>query len=207
MVRFKKSEADRFETEEVEKAKVELKQEHSDEARRRYIDASKQHDSLLEELYKLVDDLHLKYDALKVAMGALLQEKTPEEWRRDPCCLFAMFLAFRPNDPLAPLDRGIAFITTLLKDLLTTLDLPYGWRDLPAEVSVSGMIVQAAESTDGFLTLDIEVESITLGDHACDLDPAPCIRTLCGELFSRSVRVACDEKIYEDRGPWESRNR
>ena len=65
----------------------------------------------------------------------------------------------RPNPPLSFIARSSGVVTTYLGKMLGI----QGWRDYHLPARVNAKVVQAAGSTDLFYTIDLKIESLTVG--------------------------------------------
>jgi hypothetical protein len=83
-----------------------------------------------------------------------------------PAELFARSLRLRINDKLGSTDEGIAALTTPFKEMHIS-----GWiqSKLPVTTAI-GKIRQIGHSTDTFVTIDLELESVQVGRKTFSLD-------------------------------------
>jgi hypothetical protein len=95
-------------------------------------------------------------------------------------------LPHKANPPVTTFDRITGFITTPGKRIGIS-----GWRDLGYDGDVVGTVVQApVKSNDDFLTVDMKVESITIGGHQITLSDERYLRS---EICLREVKLAKNE--------------
>jgi hypothetical protein len=139
--------------------------------------------------------------------GKLLRGTPPEKWNASPdaaCTQFARFAGFAPRPPLRWYARWPAFLTTPFKMLGIR-----GWTRLPAEAAVVGTVVQSAGSTDGFLTIDVRLDSVQLGGSPCDWSRAANLEELCpivphGDAWRNLDRYLRIEAHGHAHGPYAS---
>jgi hypothetical protein len=83
-----------------------------------------------------------------------------------PAELFARSLRLRIDDKLGPADEGIAALTTPFKEMHIS-----GWIEskLPKTTAI-GKIRQIGHSTDAFVTIDLDLESVQVGQKTFHLD-------------------------------------
>jgi hypothetical protein len=83
-----------------------------------------------------------------------------------PAELFARSLRLHIDDKLGPADEGIAALTTPVKEMHIS-----GWIEskLPLTTAI-GKIRQIGHSTDAFVTIDLELESVQVGQKTFQLD-------------------------------------
>jgi len=81
-------------------------------------------------------------------------------------------LSREPQPRLSCFDRWIAFLTTPFKRLGIS-----GWKETGCDADATGRPVRDAQhSTDGFWTIDVRLDSFTIGPAAQDPSRANCIR-------------------------------
>jgi hypothetical protein len=84
----------------------------------------------------------------------------------------ATHLRVTSNPPVSFFARSTGFLTTYLGKMLGI----QGWRDYRMTASVCGTVVQAVGSTDGFYTVDLAIQRLTIGDLPVILQHASFIR-------------------------------
>jgi len=97
------------------------------------------------------------------------------------------------NKKLTGVARGAGFVTTPFKRFGIL-----GWRDMKTDAVALAEVVQAAASTDGFVTVDLRLENITLGGQPIPLKSTRFIRAeICVEALglSRSERPCTGDKV------------
>lgn len=67
-------------------------------------------------------------------------------------------LQTEPCEPINGVSRALGFLTTPIKNLGI-----FGWIDLDRRATVTGEVVQAARSTDGYRTLDLRIGELEVG--------------------------------------------
>jgi hypothetical protein len=78
----------------------------------------------------------------------------------------------RPQEPLSWVDRAIAFLTTPFKFLGIS-----GWKETGCNAEASGRLVHDAQhSTDGFWTIDVALESFSIGSTPAGAQPPKFVR-------------------------------
>jgi|SRR6185369_2184610 len=73
-----------------------------------------------------------------------------------------------------------------------------GWRDMETDAVALGEVVQAAASTDGFVTVDFRLEELRLGDEPMPLKTPRFLRAeICARVvgLSRSERPCAGDRI------------
>ncbi len=77
-----------------------------------------------------------------------------------------------PNPPLTLLARSTGLLTTYVGKILGI----QGWRDYHLRASIEGRVVQAAGSTDGLYTIDVQVHRLCVSNTPADLNLPSFIR-------------------------------
>lgn len=96
------------------------------------------------------------------------------------------------NRPLSRFARRAGVLSTPFKRLGI-----FGWRDSGLWVVAAGEVVQAAWSTDGFVTADLRLESLTVAGEAVAL---PGTRYLRAEICEHAIGLAkADRPCAGDR--------
>lgn len=98
------------------------------------------------------------------------------------------------NPPLTLLARATGILTTYLGKMLGI----QGWRDYKLPASVNGFVVHAAGSTDLFYTIDVKIESLTVGSRAVNIAPDKTfirVEVLPQTRFGAPIPVAPDQRV------------
>src|SRR6185295_3183885 len=93
----------------------------------------------------------------------------------------------RVNGEVGAVPRTVGFFTTPFKRVGI-----FGWSDLGYDGEVTGLVKQAAKSTDQFYTVDMKLETLDINGRKMPL---------AGERYLRAEICLCDVKLSEAERP------
>ena len=100
-----------------------------------------------------------------------LRRRAPARFASVPCDPqpILRLLRDRPNEPLSWFDRAVAIVTSLFKRAGIS-----GWTPTGCVALARGAVVRDAQhSTDGFWTIDVRLESLSIGTRSASCSEPP----------------------------------